>query len=113
MTELSPEEKEEQEVQPEETETIKTNQEEIEQKKENRQIEGFIRILLYIFSFFMGPFGLGVILGAIFYVQQDSEFREVGKVCLILSILPALLIISLLLLMVIFGLFVGIGSLMF
>lgn len=74
---------------------LKKNEAEIERKKESTQIDTLIRILLYIFSFFMGPFGLGVILGAIFFVQQDPEFRDVGRVCIILSIVPSLLIIAL------------------
>lgn len=77
-------------------ESITQEEEEVtgeEKKDPENQIDTFIRILLYIFSFFMGPFGLGVILGAIFFVQTKQEYRDVGRVCIILAIIPSLLVI--------------------
>lgn len=81
--------------------------------KPNKEIDTFLRILLYVFSFLMGPLGLGVILGAIFFVQREKECREVGRVCLILAIVPSFLFISLVFLFVSLAFLVAIGGFFF
>lgn len=78
-----------------------------------KKMDSFIRFLLYVFSFFMGPFGLGVILGALFFVQEDKEHQEVGRTCIILAIIPTLLVIALFFLFISFGFLLAIGRFFF
>ncbi len=112
--EVTPYEQEQEETNSKESlrEESKKEQER-EEAPQKKEIDTFIQILLYLFSFFMGPFGLGAIIGTILFVQREREFREVGRICLILSIFPTLLLFSLAILFLSLTIMVSIGSLLF
>ncbi|OGS41479.1 MAG: hypothetical protein A3K67_04085 [Euryarchaeota archaeon RBG_16_62_10] len=50
-----------------------------------------MKILLYLVSFFIPLAGL--IIGAIYYSKPEPEFKHVGKMCIILALLPILLVL--------------------
>ena len=51
-----------------------------------------MRILVYLLSFFI-PF-LGIIIGVVFYASSNEEdYKHVGKICLLISLLPLLLLL--------------------
>ena len=51
-----------------------------------------MRILVYLLSFFI-PF-LGIIIGVVFYASSNEEdYKRVGKICLLISLLPLLLLL--------------------
>jgi len=45
-----------------------------------------MKILLYLVSFFIPIIGL--IIGFIYYSKQDPEFKNVGKTCILLALIP-------------------------
>lgn len=60
-----------------------------------------IRILVYLLSFFI-PI-IGFIIGAIFYVNKEPDYKHVGKMCVIIALWPIILILVCWLLAVIVG----------
>ena len=60
-------------------------------KKAKRKIDDTTVILLYILSFFI-PFA-GVIVGAIYASKEEERYKQVGKNCLIFSLINVVLVI--------------------
>jgi len=50
-----------------------------------------MRFLLYLVSFFI-PIA-GFIIGAIYYSNPQPDFKHVGKMCIIIALLPLLLVL--------------------
>lgn len=114
--EVTPYEKEHEEPSSKEILREESQEQESQEREvtpQKKEIDTFIQILLYLFSFFMGPFGLGAVIGTILFVQREREFREVGRICLILSIFPTLLLFSLAILFFSLAIMVSIGSFFF
>lgn len=55
------------------------------------EISSGMKILLYLVSFFIPLAGL--IIGAIYYSKPEPEYKHVGKMCIILALLPILLVL--------------------
>lgn len=93
--------------------SLKEKKEEIEteEKNQDREIDTLIRFLLYLFSFLLGPLGLGILLGSLFFVHKDREFKEVGRVCIILATVPTLIIIICILFFISLAFILGLGRL--
>jgi len=53
------------------------------------QVSEGMKILLYIVSFLI-PLA-GFIIGAVYYTKPEHEFRELGKMCIILALVAVLL----------------------
>jgi len=53
------------------------------------EISGGMKILLYILSLLF-PIA-GFVIGAIYYMNPDEEFKHVGKICLLLGVLSIFL----------------------
>jgi len=60
-----------------------------------------MRILVYLLSFFI-PI-LGFIIGAVFYVNREPDYKHVGKVCIIIALWPIILILVCWLLIALLG----------
>jgi hypothetical protein len=60
-------------------------------KKAKRKIDDTTVILLYILSFFI-PFA-GVIVGAIYASKEEEHYKQVGKNCLIFSLINVVLVV--------------------
>jgi membrane protein YdbS with pleckstrin-like domain len=52
------------------------------------QISDGMKILFYILSFLI--FIVGIIIGVIYYTKPDPESKHVGKMCIILAVVGAL-----------------------
>jgi len=52
------------------------------------QISDGMKILFYILSFLI--FIVGIIIGVIYYSKPDPESKHVGKMCIILAVVGAL-----------------------
>jgi predicted nucleic acid-binding Zn ribbon protein len=53
------------------------------------QISDGMKILFYILSFLI--FIVGIIIGVIYYTKPDPESKHVGKMCIILAVVGALI----------------------
>ncbi|MBU0624397.1 MAG: hypothetical protein KJ672_06075 [Candidatus Thermoplasmatota archaeon] len=53
------------------------------------QISEGMKILFYILSFLI--FIVGIIIGVIYYTKPDPESKHVGKMCIILAVVGALI----------------------
>ena len=53
------------------------------------QVSEGMKILLYIISFLI-PL-VGFIVGAVYYTKPEREYRELGKMCIILGVVGVLL----------------------
>lgn len=83
----------------------------IEERDQRRELDSFIRFILYLFSFLLGPFGVGILIGVILLNNGEKEFIDVGRTCIILATVPALLIILLILFFISLAFIISIGSL--
>jgi uncharacterized membrane protein YdbT with pleckstrin-like domain len=55
------------------------------------EISGGMKIFLYILSFLI-PLA-GFIIGAIYYTKPEPEFKDVGKMCIIIGLIAILLVV--------------------
>ena len=55
------------------------------------QISSGMKIFLYILSFLI-PLA-GFIIGAIYYTKPEPEYKEVGKMCIIIGLLAIILVV--------------------
>jgi hypothetical protein len=51
-----------------------------------------LRIVLYLISFFI-PF-LGFLIGIIMYASGGREHKHVGKMCVLIALLPILIVVA-------------------
>ncbi|HEX9909032.1 MAG TPA: hypothetical protein VGB78_11320 [Thermoplasmata archaeon] len=54
-------------------------------------VSTLVKIIVYLVSFFI-PI-IGIILGVVFYVNANPEYKQVGKMCLILAMVAVLIAI--------------------
>ena len=55
-------------------------------------VSGGIKILLYLICFFLG-IPIGTIIGVIFYINDNPYKKQVGKTCIILSVVGLVLVL--------------------